>query len=113
MLTVAKVNSPARPPYALAELCFSQLHDLERFFGTAVLAEALKRVEADPGHQARKRGLDPERLVRDIQSLYADLDLELPAYAAAQVAKARSLPVAAPFPGAAVPTQSTAAPYAA
>lgn len=100
-------HSASRPPYAAGvEECARQLGDLERWFGTAVFADAVKHYLADADFNARERGLDPGGMVRDVEALYAGL--ELPAFVAGMVAKARALPVADPFPPAApVPTQST------
>lgn len=77
----------------------------ERWFGTAPFATALASYQADGDFEARQR--DPEAMAQDIESLYDGL--ELPDYAAGMVARVRSLPVAEPFPGVAVPVQSTAA----
>lgn len=103
---VATEHGYNRPPFAAVLDAFRQL---EISYGTEALAEAFKQFEVDPDYCARKRGLDPERLIRDLRSVYEGL--ELPEYAAEAVARARTLPVSTPFPGAysVRPTAATAA----
>lgn len=96
----AEQPTPSRPPFAAA--CFAQLHDLERWFGTATLAAALKQYSADAAFGARVRGVDPEREIRDTRSVLRGFgDPEAEAVAGEFEALLRALPVAAPFPGAA------------
>lgn len=88
-------------PSFLAE-CVKQLGDLERWFGTALLAAALKQYSADAAFGARVRGVDPEREIRDTRSVLRGFgDPEAEAVAGEFEALLRALPVAAPFPGAA------------
>jgi hypothetical protein len=85
-------HSTARPPFVAV---MDALHQLEISYGTAALAEALQAYRNDLGFHARKQGVDPESFIRDIEALYAVLELP----SDGTVARAKKASVATPYPG--------------
>lgn len=96
--TIAPAVIPPAAPDHLIDTCSATLAALEQIHGTAVLAAALKRYDVEPGFDARRHGVDPDRMVRDINACLRFGDPESEAFADDMVARARALPVADPFP---------------
>lgn len=99
-------HSPSRPPYTTdAAQCARQLHDLERFFGTAGLEKAIEAWQTNADVQARLHFLhqiEDDQQVLDAINRMRRLGNNGLADEIKANWKATPRPAATPFPGLAV-----------